>query len=159
MPRHAARGDEIAAKLEALNLKIARRSKGEAITPVTDIYLADTMGELGLFYRLAPIAVVGGSFAAVGGHNPVEAAQLGCAIIIGSSVFNFAEITREFLFQRAAIQLQHANELGFTINRLFANPSELESLARNAKILADDKRHVLSDVMKELEPWLPKAAL
>jgi 3-deoxy-D-manno-octulosonic-acid transferase len=158
VPRHAVRGDEIASRLVGSRFNVARRSRNEPITSTTDIYLADTMGELGLFYRFAPLVVMGGSFVAVGGHNPVEPAQLGSALILGPSMFNFAEITREFLLQRAALQLQHSNELGFTINRLIANPAEGQSLARNARVLAEDKQHVLGDVLKELEPWLPHAA-
>jgi 3-deoxy-D-manno-octulosonic-acid transferase len=156
VPRHAARGDEIAARLTGLGLKVAQRSKGETATEAADIYLADTMGESGLFYRLAPIVVMGGSFAAVGGHNPVEPARLGGALILGPSMFNFSEITREFLFQRAALQVQHANELGFTINRLMDNPAERQALALHARILAEDKQHVLDDILRELEPWLPR---
>jgi 3-deoxy-D-manno-octulosonic-acid transferase len=158
VPRHAARGDEIAARLAGLGLKVARRSKGEAITPETAIYLADTMGELGLFYRLSPLVVMGGSFAAVGGHNPVEPAQLGSALVFGPSMFNFSEIVREFLNRRAALQLKHANELSFTINRLLSNPAEREAFARSAGILATEKRHVLEDIAQALEPWLEKRA-
>lgn len=158
VPRHAVRGDEIALRLGAARLNVVRRSRNEPITSATDIYLADTMGELGLFYRFAPLVVMGGSFVSVGGHNPVEPAQLGAALILGPSMFNFAEITREFLLQRAALQLQHSNELGFIVNRLMANPAEAQMLARNARVLAEDKQHVLGDVLKELEPWLPRAA-
>ena len=88
-PRHAVRGDEIAAKLTALGLTVARRSKGEAIATATDIYLADTMGELGLFYQLSPIVVMGNSFVTTGGHNPIEPAQLGATLILGPSMSNF----------------------------------------------------------------------
>lgn len=156
VPRHAVRGDEIATRLGALGLVVARRSKHEPIAANTDIYLVDTMGELGLFYRLAPLTVMGGSFVPTGGHNPIEAAQLGTALIFGPSMFNFADITREFLFRRAAIQLQHANEIGFTVNRLLTDATEREDFTRNAILLADDKRHVLNDILQAVTPWLPK---
>lgn len=155
VPRHAARGDEIATRLTSLGLKVARRSANDALAPETDIYLADTMGELGLFYRLAPIVVMGGSFVPVGGHNPVEPAQLGCAIVFGASMFNFADIAREFTLRHAAIQLQHPNELSFTINRLMTNPAERGLLELNARMLATDKQYVLADILKELDRWLP----
>src|SRR6202041_1659339 len=83
VPRHPARGDAIEAMLVAQGLHIARRARGEPVTCDTQVYLADTMGELGLFYRLAGIAFVGGSLAAKGGHNPFEAARLGCAALPG----------------------------------------------------------------------------
>lgn len=157
VPRHAVRGDEIATRLQTLGLSVARRSKGENISSAVDIYLADTMSELGLFFRLAPIVTMGGTFVPTGGHNPIEPAQLERALIFGPSTFNFSEVTREFLLRRAAIQLQHANELGFTINRLMANPAERDMMARNARALATDKQHVLDDIIHVLSPWLPRA--
>jgi 3-deoxy-D-manno-octulosonic-acid transferase len=152
-PRHAARGGEIADKLKAENLKTARRSKGEMPAVDTQIYLADTMGELGLFYRLSAIACVGGSFVPIGGHNLIEPAQLGCAILFGPHMYK-TEMTKEFLNQQAAIQLQNGNELAFTLERLFSDPDESARYAQTARILADQKRHVLDQVMHALEPWL-----
>jgi 3-deoxy-D-manno-octulosonic-acid transferase len=94
VPRHAERGDAIAAALAARGLAVARRSRGEPIGPATALYLADSMGELGLFYRLVPVAFVGKSLAASGGHNPLEPARLGCAVISGRRVENFAAVYR-----------------------------------------------------------------
>ena len=156
VPRHAVRGNEIAAAFGAQGLNVARRSKGENISATTDIYLADTMGELGLLFRLAPIVAIGGSFASLGGHNPVEPAQLGCALVFGPSMFNFAEISAEFLQRRAALQIGHGNELGFAVNRLMDNAAERDLLAHNAKTLAAEKRHVLDNIVRELQPWLPQ---
>jgi hypothetical protein len=77
VPRHPARGPKLATDLRAHNRTIALRSAGEPLTPETDIYIADTLGELGLFFRLGDIAVMGGSFLPdIGGHNPLEAARL-----------------------------------------------------------------------------------
>ena len=90
VPRHPARGDAIGAMLAAQGLRVARRARGEPVTRDTDVYLADTMGELGLFYRLAEIAFIGGSLAAKGGHNPFEAARLDCAVLHGPDMSNCA---------------------------------------------------------------------
>src|SRR5262249_51647475 len=87
-PRHPIRGAEIAAMLTKMGLRVARRSTGGAITADLDIYLADTMGELGLFYRLAGIAFVGGSLVGRGGHNPFEPARLDCAVLHGPDMTN-----------------------------------------------------------------------
>ncbi len=76
--------------LAAEGLRFARRSAGDPVSVQTDIYLADTMGELGLFYRLCPIAFIGGSLAAKGGHNPFEAARLDCAVLHGPDMSNCA---------------------------------------------------------------------
>lgn len=154
VPRHAVRGDEIAKQISDKTIPFARRSKQEQITPETTVYLADTMGELGLFYRLCPIACIGGSFTPIGGHNPIEPAQLGCAIVFGPHMHNFLEVTREFLQQRAALQIQNANELSFVIDRLLTNASDRTDYAQNARRLADQKHHILDQILETLEPWL-----
>lgn len=158
VPRHAARGEEIAQLLANSGQRAARRSKGEKIETDTQIYLADTMGELGLFYRLCPIAVLGGSFVHVGGHNPIEAAQLGAAIVFGPYMHNFSEIVREFGFAQAAIQLQHANEIPFAVDMLLANPQERDKRVQAARLLADQKRHILDQIIVEMDPWLRRQA-
>jgi 3-deoxy-D-manno-octulosonic-acid transferase len=157
-PRHAARGVEVAQILTASGLPFARRSKGEAITDDTQIYLADTMGELGLLYRLCPVVVLGGSFV-WGGHNPIEAAQLGAAIIFGPRMNNFLEIAREFTFAQAAMPLQHANEMAFAVDYLLTNPDERNKRVQAARLLADQKRHILDQIIVEMDPWLKNASI
>jgi 3-deoxy-D-manno-octulosonic-acid transferase len=154
VPRHPTRGAEIAQAIETGGLSVARRSQHQDIEKATDIYLADTIGELGLFYRLSSLVVLGGSFVAHGGHNPIEPAQLGCAIVFGPHMFNFAEMARAFARGNAAIQLQGANELAFTLERFLKTPGERAAYAQAARLLADQKRHVLNEVMDALAPWL-----
>jgi 3-deoxy-D-manno-octulosonic-acid transferase len=91
-PRHPARGTDIAAMAAAAGLPVALRSRGELPNRNTDIYVADTVGELGLLYRVAPAVFIGGSLVRHGGQNPIEAAKLGSAILHGPHVWNFAEI-------------------------------------------------------------------
>ena len=90
-PRHPERGAALAAELRADGFIVAQRSQGELLRPETQIYLADTLGEMGLWYRLARRCFVGGSISPMGGHNPYEPAALGCAILAGPQVFNFRE--------------------------------------------------------------------
>ena len=89
VPRHPHRAASIEALLQAKGLRTARRSTNAPITAQTQVYIADTFGELGLWYALAAIAFVGGSFVRVGGHNPYEPAHAGCAILHGPQVANF----------------------------------------------------------------------
>lgn len=96
VPRHPHRGAEIAAQVAATGLTPARRSVAEPLTPATDIYIADTMGELGVFYRLADVAFVGGSLVRHGGQNILEPALLETAILHGPHLFNFASILATF---------------------------------------------------------------
>jgi len=91
-PRHPDRGDEIAAQVGAERLHFVRRSTGPDPDGETRVWLADTLGEMGLWYRLAPVSFVGGSLVPVGGHNPYEPAALGSAILHGPHVANFADI-------------------------------------------------------------------
>lgn len=92
VPRHTDRAETIAGLCADAGFVVAQRSQNDPITPLTQVYIADTMGELGLWYRIAPVAFIGGSLAPVGGHNPYEAAQLDTAIIHGPHVENFAQI-------------------------------------------------------------------
>jgi 3-deoxy-D-manno-octulosonic-acid transferase len=104
-PRHPARGDDIAMLCGIRSVR--RRSRGELPSAETAIYIADTMGELGLFYRLARFACIGGSLIAHGGQNPLEPAKLGCAVLAGPHTFNFAS-AYEAIFRAQGFGLVHS---------------------------------------------------
>jgi len=91
-PRHPARGAGIAEIAKAAGLAVALRSEHAQPLPDVGIYIADTLGELGLIYRIAPIVFMGGSLASHGGQNPIEAVRLGAAVLHGPHVWNFGEI-------------------------------------------------------------------
>lgn len=111
-PRHPRRGDAIETAARDLGFRVARRSKGEPLTADTQIYLADTLGELGIFFTLAPIAFLGGAFGNEGGHNPYEPASFGAAILSGSKVRNFADAYAGLSEIGAAILLETPADLG-----------------------------------------------
>ena len=92
VPRHPNRGEAITRTIAAAGLRAAQRSREEMPTAVTDIYVADTLGELGLFYRLSPVVFMGGSLVEHGGQNPIEAVKLGASIVHGPHVFNFTDV-------------------------------------------------------------------
>src|SRR6202034_1601079 len=94
VPRHPNRGEAIARTITASGLHVALRSREELPTATTDIYVADTMGELGLFYRLAPIVFMGGSLVEHGGQNPIQAIKLGASGGHGPPAFNFTHVYR-----------------------------------------------------------------
>ena len=110
-PRHPARGDAVAELIRARGLSVSQRSKGEAIGPDTDVYLADTLGEMGLWYRIASVSFVGGSLVEVGGHNPFEPALLGSAILFGPHVRNFVDGYRRLSDAGAAVLVRSEGEL------------------------------------------------
>lgn len=114
VPRHPDRGAAVAAALAEAGWKVARRSTGDTIRAETQIYLADTMGEMGLWYRLCPVSFVGGSLVPVGGHNPFEPAALGSAILHGPHIDNFAEIY-DRLADASAARLVAEPDLGAAV--------------------------------------------
>ena len=116
VPRHPNRATAIADLSVSADFKIARRSLNEAITSETQVYIADTMGELGLWFRLASASFIGGSLSLAGGHNPYEAAQLGSAIFHGPNVANFASIYSDLDQAGAAREVSDVNTLGNALN-------------------------------------------
>jgi 3-deoxy-D-manno-octulosonic-acid transferase len=112
VPRHPVRGDGLAEMLRGEGFELAQRSKGETVGEDTDICLADTLGELGLWYRLATVSFVGGSLVEVGGHNPFEPALLGSAILHGPHVRNFAGAYERLEHAGAAVEVRDGENLG-----------------------------------------------
>jgi 3-deoxy-D-manno-octulosonic-acid transferase len=93
VPRHPVRGPEVAALAQAMGLEVALRSHNGASSAAARVWIADTLGELGLWFRLAGSALVGGSLVAgIGGHNPLEPARLACPIIAGPHIANWASV-------------------------------------------------------------------
>lgn len=162
-PRHPARGNEIAEGLRRRGLRLSRRSLSQPIAADTDIYLADTLGELGLFYRTAGIAFIGGSTNAIGGHNPLEAALLDCAILHGPDMANAAAIAEALRAAGASEVVTDAGSLARALETLLVDPSARARRAAAAATVAARQRHVLDAVLDRLSPWLdrlePDAAL
>ncbi len=154
IPRHPSRKDEILSELSKMQLKIAVRSHGDKITGDTDIYLGDTMGELGMFYHLSDIAFVGGSLVKRGGHNPLEPARLGCAIIVGPHSFNFTEINNEFIKKNAIITVTNASELTQTIDNLLKDNKKMASYINAAYEVVNDNNGIVEKVIGEISPYI-----
>jgi 3-deoxy-D-manno-octulosonic-acid transferase len=154
VPRHATRGAAIARVLGEAGLLVARRGAGETPDAATQVYVADTMGELGLFFRLAGIAFIGKSLAGSGGQNPLEAARLDCAVLFGPGMDNFADIARRMGVAQAARQVADGDALADAVGALLANPGERRGAAGRAHAFAAAEAHVLDAVMDELAPYL-----
>ncbi len=131
-PRHPNRGPDIIAELGSTNLQVSTRSKSEAIQPDTDLYLADTLGELGLFYELSPVVVMGGSFLRKGGQNLLEPARQNCAIICGPEMQNFEAICDEMVEAGAVIKLGNTDQLEDQLLHLLTHIQECQKLAKTA---------------------------
>ncbi|MDQ2090466.1 3-deoxy-D-manno-octulosonic acid transferase [Marimonas arenosa] len=111
VPRFPERAPEIHAAIRSLGFSCTWRSRSEPVNAETQVYLADTFGELGLFYRLAPAAFIGGTTSEIEGHNPWEAAQLGCAILHGPRTANFADDYAALIAAGAARQVDRPEDL------------------------------------------------
>jgi len=131
VPRHPERGDAIAEMLETEGWAYTRRATGQEPEADAQVYLADTMGELGLWYRVAPISFVGGSMMPIGGHNPFEPAALGSAILHGPYVTNFVDIYQRLTEARAARLVGSPEALAEAVNELLA-PDLCASMAHAA---------------------------
>lgn len=155
-PRHPARLREILRALAPLGLRIAVRSRAEAVSADTDVYLADTLGELRGFMAGAELVIMGGAFARFGGHNVLEAAQLGRAVVFGPHMENFAHEAELLCAHDAALQLGSVRELGECLAGLFARPERIAALGENGTRLAASRARVLDDYLDALDELLPE---
>ena len=105
VPRHPQRFDEVAALLTEAGLRVARRSQWGQPPKDSDVWLGDTLGEMALCYGLADVALLGGSFAPLGGQNLIEAAACGCPVVMGPHTFNFAEVAEQACTAGAAVRV------------------------------------------------------
>lgn len=157
VPRHPDRGSEIAHMLRDKGAVVAVRSNSEPVTSETDVYLADTLGELGLFFRLAPIVFMGKSLVPAGGQNTIEPAKLGAAVITGPHYWNFDEITKAMTAAGGLKIVADADELAAAVKRDLDAPAEAQARARAAFEYVDRESRVLDVFMEHTSPLLKAA--
>lgn len=154
VPRHPQRGDEIEAMLEQRGLAVSLRSRGDPVASGCDVYIGDTLGELGLFYRVAEIAFIGGSTGNLGGHNPLEAAQLGCAVIHGPDMANFQVVAEDLEAAGAALRFDDEQGLIDAVERLLGNGDERRRLASAARKVSERNADALDRIADALAPFV-----
>ncbi len=150
VPRHPARGTEIAEMLTAQGLSVAVRSRKEAPDEKTDIYVADTMGEMGLFFRLADIVFMGKSLVPLGGQNPLEAFRLQSAVIHGPHMMNFQWMSEEMARQDCAVSVRDQATLSKAVGKLLADPERCRELAANGTAFVDSQAQVVNLIADEI---------
>ena len=134
---------------------VARRSRGEALAPDVDVYLADTLGELGLFFRLADVVVLGGGWTeGVGGHNPLEPARLGKATVSGPSVANWRGVFAGMI-EADAVRLAEPSQLAEVVGDLLAHPDEASALGERGRAFARREDGALDRLWAQLRPLVP----
>lgn len=161
VPRHPKRADDIRGAIASVDatLNLAMRSRHEMIKDDTDIYIADTMGEMGLFYRLADVTAIGGSFVQFGGHNPIEPAQLNRPVYYGPGMFNFKAVCAEMEEAQAAEQVDDMDAMGKELIRLSSNDDLRKQKAQQAYDFAIDKRDVVKRILSRLTDTFAKAEI
>ena len=155
-PRHPERGAALAAWLRDQGVTVACRSLGALPDRACTLYLADTLGELGLFYRLAMVAFVGKSLVAGGGQNPLEAARLGCPVLFGPHMTNFAEAAAALLRAGAAREVADGGALAAAVAGLLADPAARARMAERALAAAAGEADVLRATLAALAPLLER---
>ena len=154
VPRHPERSDEIEAMLLEKGLVVARRTRGDVITPETDVFLGDTIGEMGLYLRLTEIAFVGRSLFAEGGQNPLEPAMLGCAVLSGGNVQNFREAYQQLARNGSAKMVRDVEMLAKGVHYLRANDEMRRQMIDAGQETVQEMRGALRATIKGLEPYI-----
>jgi len=158
-PRHPHRGEEVAAIAERAGLRAGRRSQGIHPDRATDVYVADTVGEMGLFYRLTSIVLMGGTLAPIGGHNPIEPAKLGAAILHGPHVHSATEIYEGIDRARGALMVKDSAALARAVSELLANPALTRDMARAAADAVHALGGAVDRTLQSIEPFIVQAKL
>lgn len=156
IPRHPDRGEDLQEKFTSREHRISLRSQTPTPGPETNIFIANTIGELGLFYELSDITFIGGSLVPHGGQNPIEAINHGANIFTGPHVRNFASFYYELFIRGGAIQVHSGEDLAAKVNECFQNPDQYEKMLNGAKeamkFLKGAEEKTLSLLMRYLKP-------
>ncbi len=151
VPRHPERGEPLEALARGQGLIVARRAADQPLTGATEVYVADTLGELGLWFRLARASLVGGSLVEqVGGHNPLEPARLGCPVISGPHVENWRGVYAELAAARAVRSVAGVGGLAGAFAEAVVDPAELRAEAARAQAFAAAQTDVVEGAATRL---------
>jgi len=154
VPRHAHRGEAVGQLVTAAGLRPGLRSHEDLPVATTDIYVADTMGELGLFYRLAPIVFMGGSLVPHGGQNPIEAIKLGAVIVHGPHVFNFTDVYEALDRSGGARRTDDREALVKQLGQFLADPAARDASLGASERVVEQLGGALERTLTALEPYL-----
>lgn len=155
VPRHPERFDEVAVQVQKLQLNMQRRSLAEVIQPDTQVYLADSMGEMWLWYALSQACYVGGSLNEPGGgHNILEPLALSVATVLGKNYFNFQSIVDEFVAAEAVYVVENAEQAVNTLTQLLFEPALRAQLNQNAQVIMYKNRGSLTEHIHVINQYL-----
>lgn len=152
--RHPNRFDEAAGLIKGAGLSFGSRTRDSQPSPDASVFIVDTVGEMGLFYRLCPIVLVCGTFSGLGGHNPIEPAMLDCAILHGPDMRNFAAVGKDLETAQASLVVRDSAETAKAVSALLAHPEQGRSMATAARQVADANANVIERVMGHIDKMI-----
>lgn len=156
IPRHPERGNAIEQMIQTAGLTCARRTRADIPDPTTQVYLADTLGEIGTWYALSPLVFLGGSLKEIGGHNPFEPAHHGCAIVTGPGYFNFAETYAEMIDLGIAAQVHDAPDLAAQIEQWLRDPTSLKNTCDKSRAFISRQSGLMTQTTELMLAQLPQ---
>jgi len=157
VPRHPQRFDEVARLIAQRGLAFARRSADDAsVAPATRVWLGDSMGEMFAYYASADVAIVGGSWAPLGGHNLIEACAVGVPAIVGPHTFNFAQATVDAIAAGAALRCADADEAVLAALALLADAPRRAAIGEAGRAFSAHHRGALAATLSLVETLAPK---
>jgi 3-deoxy-D-manno-octulosonic-acid transferase len=151
VPRHPQRFDAVAALLQSAGLTVARRSVNGAMFSEADVWLGDTLGEMAFYYGLADVALLGGSFAPLGGQNLIEAAACRCPVVMGPHTFNFAQAAELAQDAGAALERPDMTSAMQAALAMLEDPLALEAASSAAWAFAQTHRGAALRLSKALD--------
>ncbi|MEZ5816467.1 MAG: 3-deoxy-D-manno-octulosonic acid transferase [Hyphomicrobiaceae bacterium] len=155
-PRHPERGGIVTDLARGVGLAVGQRSRGAMPGMGTDIYVADSIGELGTLYAASPVAFIGGSLIPHGGQNPIEAVRHGAVVVTGPSIHNFADAYEALLSAQGAVRVEGADQISQEVGDLLANPERAERMRGNALRALSSLSGALDRTAAALFPLLPE---
>lgn len=153
-PRHPQRGADVQNQLQELGLQTALRSAGQPITAQTQVYIADTIGELGIWYGICPIVFIGGSLIPHGGQNFMEPSRMKDAVIVGPYMHNFTEAMQRAQKANAIIQATDAAEVISNVHQLLESPDLLDAKRSLAYNWAAGEAKVLDGIVEKVKGYI-----
>jgi 3-deoxy-D-manno-octulosonic-acid transferase len=156
VPRHPERGSGLAATLGALGLRTQLRTRSSMPDKDTEIYIADTIGELGTFYSLSPVALVGGSLVEHGGQNPIEAVRLGSCVLTGPFVHNFRDAYSALFREGGAVEVRSSDDIARQVALLLEDQSAAKRMRNGAELALQSLGGALAKTLGAIEPLLQK---
>ncbi|HSN23420.1 MAG TPA: lipid IV(A) 3-deoxy-D-manno-octulosonic acid transferase, partial [Methylomicrobium sp.] len=156
VPRHPERFADVRKLCEDRQLNVVMRTSGEHCSAGTDVYIADTMGELKMLYAAADVAFIGGSLIPVGGHNLLEAAAAGVPVMFGPYMANFKEIADGVLARGAALQCHVRQDIVNTVHSLYVNSGQRAAIAQRCRAFLQENRGAIDAIASLIETEISK---